>query len=1419
MVKTLFGWLTLVILDGWGLGEISNFKLKFFDELPIKFYMATQINKFLFLVFLFFQFCSESKVSFRSGKMNVHDVSPIPEINQREEAELNIQNAFIQASISENSIEINWMVSFPLAGEDQFILIKKMNDDVNENMTFKDDLKMDDNLDATTKVLYVGKDKSFKEKNIDQAEKISYGLFYKNKNEIKFLSKTSINFKMIVKEQVPIEVPAKPVAEVKPSEVVLPSIASDDIPPSPPIVKGMLITNSLRPTWTWTSSGKGAGVYRFMMDEQDFASTTEIVEKIYTPENDLTPGIHTLYVQERDENNNWSDSGHFTTIIDTTATNAPILSGITETRNLRPTWTWKSAGGGNGKYRYKLDDGNLYSDAIGTEELSFTPTVDLSEGDHTFYIQENDNAENWSAIGSLTIKVDLTPPPAPLVSSAGLVGDPKPTWIWISSESGDGAGVFRFKVDHNDLENDSTVTTKLYYTSETKLIAGPHTLYIQEKDNAGNWSPVGKYEVTVLYPTFLSVDLGDLASDKIINRLEMRNNDYLIKNLYAYEVDTPYFYIAGELEKCDEISKTFYRDNMPKYSDLYLKLAGKYKVCVQLEKGQGFFTYGESGVFSITPNEPLVEQTPILDMMLNTYGTCIKVNSNNWKCFGGGSYGIMGNGANFSDDPGEMARIPYSNRYDSSSQTNLFSGLYNICYITALDNSLTCFGNSGSGELGTDSNSSGKVKLGVGRTAKEVSIGGNFICAILDNNDLKCWGNNSSGQLGIDSNSSYGAGGLTRAMDSLPVVNLGAGRFAKKIALGSQNHICAILDNDTLKCWGENGSGQLGINNTTKMGDDPGEMASLPTVDLGLGRFPTAIALGSTFSCALLDDRSVKCWGNSSYLGIETTNNYGSNNTTMSMSNLTAITFDNNKKVNSIMASNNNACALLEDFTVWCWGNNDQGQLGDDSGINSKKPVKVNLGQGKTAKKISFLANYGCAILDDDSIKCWGGMNGNDYNNLGNDSLKQHGYGKQMEQLTPINFNSSVTIKEIIAGKFSAHTCAIFSDHSLKCWGENGNGQLGLESKAQQGDDPSEIENLPAVFLGDGRTVQKVSLGSQFTCALLDDGSVKCWGLGNYGQLGQENTSQIGISLDQMKNLQPIKLGQKAMDISAGSAHACAVLEDRSLKCWGYNSSGQLGYNHKNNIGDKVNSISTLVSVNLLGQAVKSVSLGQNHTCVLLMNNKIKCWGYNAQGQLGLESKINQGDDPNEMENLPYVYTDLRYPPKNIQAGNNFTCVLLDNDSVKCWGENNQGQLGQDSNLSYGPNSGDMAVLKPINFGLGRTVKSLSVGGSFSCALLDNDRVKCWGNNNQGQLGQNSRVIISSPDMRYALKITPTVFVGQDRSVKSVSAGFNFTCAILDNNQTKCWGNNGNGQLGQNSKTPYGASMSMENVQPIYILP
>jgi len=341
---------------------------------------------------------------------------------------------------------------------------------------------------------------------------------------------------------------------------------------------------------------------------------------------------------------------------------------------------------------------------------------------------------------------------------------------------------------------------------------------------------------------------------------------------------------------------------------------------------------------------------------------------------------------------------------------------------------------------------------------------------------------------------------------------------------------------------------------------------------------------------------------------------------------------------------------------------------------------------------------------------------------------------------TSSGFTTASSASSVTA--ISSHTCVVLNNASVKCWGLNDEGQLGIDNTTNMGDNSSEMAALTSINLGTGRTATAIAGGTYYSCALLDNASVKCWGRNDAGQLGIDNTTDMGDDSGEMAVLPTVNLGtgRTATAIAAGGYHNCALLDNASVKCWGANNKGQLGIDNGTNMGDNTGDMAILPTVNLgTGRTATAIAAGRgHHTCAVLDNASVKCWGYNNKGQLGIDNGTNMGDNTGDMAVLPTVNLGTGRTATAIAVGVYHSCALLDNASVKCWGYNLYGQLGIGNNDRMGDHSGEMADLPSINLGTGRTATAISAGDAHTCAVLDDASVKCWGRNDAGQLGINN---------------------------------------------------------------------------------
>jgi alpha-tubulin suppressor-like RCC1 family protein len=288
----------------------------------------------------------------------------------------------------------------------------------------------------------------------------------------------------------------------------------------------------------------------------------------------------------------------------------------------------------------------------------------------------------------------------------------------------------------------------------------------------------------------------------------------------------------------------------------------------------------------------------------------------------------------------------------------------------------------------------------------------------------------------------------------------------------------------------------------------------------------------------------------------------------------------------------------------------------------------------------------------------------------------------------------------------------VLDDHKIVCWGYNNAGQLGLG-------DLSDRRSPTSVNLGTGRTALGVSNAFETTCALLDTSQMTCWGDNGSGELGMgdiRSRSTPGAVVN-------LGTGRSALAVANAFLDTCALLDNHQLKCWGWNNEGVLGYGDTTERHSPANATIYLGS----GRSAQALAMGEGnnagHICVVLDSGDVKCWGDNDFGELGYGDTNARRSPANAAVSLGSGRT-----AKAISTGYAHTCALLDNGTVSCWGHNSSGQVGSgDSSSHYSPTL--------VSLGTGRSAVAVHAAGDTSCAILDDGDVKCWGNNSSGELG------------------------------------------------------------------------------------
>jgi alpha-tubulin suppressor-like RCC1 family protein len=471
------------------------------------------------------------------------------------------------------------------------------------------------------------------------------------------------------------------------------------------------------------------------------------------------------------------------------------------------------------------------------------------------------------------------------------------------------------------------------------------------------------------------------------------------------------------------------------------------------------------------------------------------------------------------------------------------------------------------------------------------------------------------------------------------------------------------------------------------------------------------------------------------------------------------------------------SCAITDAGAVQCWGDNFSGQLGTGDLLTSTTPRLVAGVSG--AVELAAGNSHTCVLIHGGSVRCWG-LNGS--GQLGIGTLADHPLPQTVPGLSGV--------KHLAAGGF--HTCALLTDGTVKCWGQDGSGQLGDGAPGDLSTVPQAVTGLPS-----GDPVVDITAGESHTCAVTDAGLLWCWGHNGFGQLGDNTKTTSAVPVPVGEPGDPATPLTDVLAASAGGSSTCAILDrtNRPAYCWGDNSHGQLG--HATSIVDSLmqpspvplrvqmdaNADPLLVDAQPMNGA-RSISLGHNHACAVIDGGGVRCWGQGGSGQLGYKAP----PLPDE-HNLDSTYA-MSVPGLTAQAviGGGFHTCALTAGAVECWGYNFFGQLG-----GY-----DAQVETPTTVTAVRGAASVAVGTDAACVLVSEvpggaAAPYCWGSNANGRLGIGSS---APPSTTVRRPVT-----GFPTSATDIRAGNGTFCAVPDASDRTCWGLNGSGEIGDGTTT------------------
>lgn len=578
---------------------------------------------------------------------------------------------------------------------------------------------------------------------------------------------------------------------------------------------------------------------------------------------------------------------------------------------------------------------------------------------------------------------------------------------------------------------------------------------------------------------------------------------------------------------------------------------------------------------------------------------------------------------------------------------------------------------------------------------------------------------------GLNNQGQLGNGTTVATSRPVPVSGLGSG--VRAVALGDE-HSCAITAAGAVLCWGDNQAHQLGDGTYAR------RLTPNPT---WIKSDAVALALGSEHTCVLLNDGTVTCWSSNRLRQLD--HSFGSSGTAVSIS-------GPGPNVVSLSAADDRTCAVASG-QVYCWGNNVPG---------------ATVPSLSDARSVAVGPKHACATTPG-GVACWG------FNSGGR-------LGAAMPSWTDVPIVSLVgatSVTGLTVGRI--HSCAIVAG-TVKCWGANNTGQLGLGPAISSTSTASDVALPPGVV--------DLSAREDRTCAVLADGTARCWGDGALGELGN------GVS-----NLVPTVVpGLRASQLVGGYGHRCALSVDGGVDCWGTNQEWQLSGTGKGG-HERVRVDGLVAPVALSAQWFAS--------CAVDSNGRLLCWGrapYSSGGhQSAVAAEVRgfsagvksvwSGDDRSCAlgsdggvscwygTNTPEPVVGLGFEPRKVVVAVRHACALGPAGEVVCWGSNDLGQLG------LGVETSQPTLGRPL--GLSSGVTDLAAGRDFTCALL-NGSARCWGSGRSGQLARGHTDDGS----------TPTEVKGLDAGVAALFAGESTACAVTTAGALFCWGSNQGSVLG-----------------------
>ena len=692
------------------------------------------------------------------------------------------------------------------------------------------------------------------------------------------------------------------------------------------------------------------------------------------------------------------------------------------------------------------------------------------------------------------------------------------------------------------------------------------------------------------------------------------------------------------------------------------------------------------------------------------------------------------------------------------------------------DGTVWAWGYNVSGQLGNNIGGNQllptQVRDGTGNNyltgIKAIAAGSSYSLAVKNDaaSNVWAWGSNTYGQIG-DSTS-----GTNRLIPVLVKGDGGLGELSgvRSIVAGS-NHALALKNDGTVWAWGLNTSGQLGNNSNLITQNNYPIQVKDSTGNNNLTNI-SSIEAGTAFSIALKSDGTVWTWGNNTLYQLGNNDINGTNQfVPVQVKDSTGSAYLGS--IVAVMAGNNHSIAIKSDGTLWSWGLNTAGQLGDnDTGMNKMIPVQVRdmAGTGFMNGVISTMAGASSsfAIKSDGTVWAWGN---NSNGQLGDSTITTRALPINVKDAIGNGFLSGITAISTHGqyNPYYGHSLALKSNGTVWAWGYNANGQLGDNTTTQR-NIPVQVKDAAGTGYLDN--IIAIATGGNYSLALKNNGTVWAWGDNANGRLGDNTTTQRNLPVQVLGGLSDVT------SIVAGDSHSLALKSNGTVYAWGNNPDGQ--------VGDGTTGNSRLVPVQVLGSLsnVTSIAAGYTFSLALLSDGTVKAWGFGGYGQLG--------DGTGAARSTPISVKDAAGTGTlsgivSIAGGGSHTVAVKNDGTVWAWG---QGQFGQIGNSLTSGSALPVQVKDVAGTGYINGITSVGAGMSYSLAVKNDGTVWAWGDNYFGQFGDNTA---------YNNRLIPVpAAIGLSNAI-SIDAGYNQTLALKSDGTVMAWGANDYGKLGDNN--------------------